>query len=343
MEQPEVTIIVATYQRPDALRYAVTAALRQTFTRWRMLIIGDHCGPETAAAIDAIGDPRIFYINLPARCGEQSGPNSVGMALTDTPFLTFLNHDDIWVPDFLERGLARLAESNADIFVGGSAFGWFTEERGWTFRFRTPAKRKLADVLRSSYDLFEPASSWIVRTQAAHRVGPWKPMAQIYRRSIVNWLLRAWRFGLKLEVDDDILVFKPVRINARTREYSKVDPAPFSELLAIALLPKETIAARVQADVRWATENGVSKSLLPRDVDIPIAGRFISQLADQIYRILGFDLVAVYEAFRARGDPSAWQRNVLRQRTGESLPPPYQLDDLIEYAREQLARERTLK
>ena len=81
---PSVTVVLATYNRPDALRAAIRSVLRQTRPDWRLMVIGDRCEPPTEEAVRSVQDARISYINLPVRFGEQGGPNSVGMALAET-------------------------------------------------------------------------------------------------------------------------------------------------------------------------------------------------------------------------------------------------------------------
>ncbi|MFB3056307.1 MAG: glycosyltransferase family 2 protein, partial [Ignavibacteriaceae bacterium] len=77
----KVTIVISTYNRPDVLSVAIKSVILQTFSNWKILVIGDHCNQETEKAVTSFNDSRIHYINLPHRVGTQSGPNSVGIAL----------------------------------------------------------------------------------------------------------------------------------------------------------------------------------------------------------------------------------------------------------------------
>lgn len=91
---PRVTVVVATYDRPALLVRALASVRAQRLSDWEALVIGDRCGPATGEALAAMGEPRVRYANLPARCGEQSIPNSVGVALARGDAVAFLNHDD---------------------------------------------------------------------------------------------------------------------------------------------------------------------------------------------------------------------------------------------------------
>src|SRR4051794_15410033 len=119
--QPVITIVVATYARDAVLVRALESARRQIDHRWTALVVGDCCGPETRDAIRSLGDSRIRYVNLPTRQGEQSRPNSVGMALAVTPLIAFLNQDDLWLEDHLARAVDAI-EHGAEFYAGSAAF-----------------------------------------------------------------------------------------------------------------------------------------------------------------------------------------------------------------------------
>lgn len=65
---PLVSVRIATFDRPRLLvERAIASVLRQTHQHFEIVVVGDHATPETAAAIAAVGDPRVRYVNLPER------------------------------------------------------------------------------------------------------------------------------------------------------------------------------------------------------------------------------------------------------------------------------------
>lgn len=230
MTEPAVTIVLATYGRPDTLRFAIQSVLLQTWPHWRLLVIGDHCDAETEAAVNAFSDPRIRFVNLPTRAGEQSGPNSVGMALAQTRYLAFLNHDDLWLKDHLEYGLTALERSGADFHMGTSAFAFQTTTNGQgqvkpLFGHIHGEKRHPAwsasPVTPAHARMFEPASAWILRTAPATEVGWWKGReAFISLFPLQDWVRRAWRKGLRFEFGSRLTVLKI------TTQYRPADTSP---------------------------------------------------------------------------------------------------------------------
>lgn len=198
MDRPIVTYVVATYNRPDTLKVALQSLIRQSYKNWRAIVVGDRCDGRTAACIAGIDDTRISYVNLTTRCGEQSGPNSVGMSLVSTPFLGFLNHDDVLLPDHVAYGLERMRQHNADFFIGRAARLERTDagadgDLQLLFSTITPMSRDVTGTLRGATWDFEPCSTWIVNTKRAHRIGLWRRSTTIHRTPLADWILRAWR------------------------------------------------------------------------------------------------------------------------------------------------------
>src|SRR6056297_2304175 len=118
--QPEISIIIPTYNRPKVLRYCVLSVLNQNFENWIAYVIGDSCSESTEEVINSLNDERIIYYNNPFRVGEQSGGNNIGIALAKTEYIAFLNHDDIWTPNHLEKALQKLKEQEGNFYIGRS-------------------------------------------------------------------------------------------------------------------------------------------------------------------------------------------------------------------------------
>ncbi|WP_417463867.1 glycosyltransferase family 2 protein [Kordiimonas sp.] len=196
-----VTIVVATYNRPQSLRYTISSILRQSYKDWVLLVIGDQCSGETADLMTTYDDKRIVYHNLDTRCGEQSGPNSVGFFLAKTKYVAFANHDDIWLQDHLERAVKTMEEEGTEFYCAGAALTTYatdmrTNEQRPVVWEKTPEQRSFEEVYYYSSVLFEPVSAWVVKRSLLTTIGVWRPAAQVFRTPLVDWLLRAWRAGV---------------------------------------------------------------------------------------------------------------------------------------------------
>lgn len=215
MNGPRVTVVVSTFDRPDALRFALRSLARQTLREWAALVVGDRCDGRTAEAVASVGDPRVRYVNLPERCGDQSGPNSIGAAFCRSPFLAFLNHDDVLLQDHLAHLLARLEETGAEFALGRSYRVDAPSAEGEP-RFVAARAGRLT-VFRcfppANAFAFEPVSGWLLRTEAYRRVGDWADAWDLHRPPFNDWLLRACRAGLTTCAADRPTVVHPLDHN----------------------------------------------------------------------------------------------------------------------------------
>jgi glycosyltransferase involved in cell wall biosynthesis len=199
LRPPQVSVVLATWNRSNVLRVAIESVLRQGFGDWELLVIGDACTDDSAEAVAAFGDPRIGFTNLARNCGEQSGPNNAGCALARGRFVAYLNHDDLWFPDHLESAVACLERSGADLVFAPAAAA---RRRGAGELSREgPGRFVLHGASPSGrYEpwLFVPASAWVLRRELVAAVGPWRPALECHTESSQDWLFRAFRLGRSL-------------------------------------------------------------------------------------------------------------------------------------------------
>lgn len=337
---PEITIVLSTYDRPDALQYTIESVQAQTIENWVLLVVGDACGPETEDVVAEFRDPRIKYVNLPERCGEQSGPNSVGLALADTDYIALLNHDDIWLPDHLEIGLGGLKRTSADLFVSRAAFSIKTplETDRLTFTEISPPKRRLEEAFWRPFFYIEPASSWMLTRRAARRLGAWMSSLETCRTPLESWFLKAWRLHMKLVDTDAITVVKSRMMHG----YDEAIPG-HSKIVSMALKEPSRLRDLMLDDVRRSIDAGCSR---PFERPEAVEGSFedecrnkLTPFQAQIFRWTGFDILTrISEKYeKQKGYVLRW---ALSRRTGEALGIRPEIDMLIENARQQLSAQK---
>jgi glycosyltransferase involved in cell wall biosynthesis len=98
---PEVTIVTATYGPPTFLEATLDAARRQTLSNFELLVGDDSGLEETKALVESIGDERIAYLRNPNRLGPARNHRKL-LTRARGRFVSILNQDDLWRPDFLE-------------------------------------------------------------------------------------------------------------------------------------------------------------------------------------------------------------------------------------------------
>jgi hypothetical protein len=112
---PLVSVVIATYEWPEVLRWAISSVRAQRYPRWELIVVGDRCGEETAELVASFGDERIRWHNRETNSGSQSLPNNDGIAMARGELVAYLGHDDLWTPDHLARLVAAQRRDSADV------------------------------------------------------------------------------------------------------------------------------------------------------------------------------------------------------------------------------------
>jgi Glycosyltransferases involved in cell wall biogenesis len=110
---PLVTILLPTHNRADVLRYAIRSVMWQTEQDFELLIVGDGCTDDTREVVAGFRDARPLV--RPAKA-PFSGYANRNIALRQAlgRYITYAQHDDIMLPDHVERLIAALEASGAD-------------------------------------------------------------------------------------------------------------------------------------------------------------------------------------------------------------------------------------
>lgn len=110
---PRVSVVIPTYNRAREVVRAVESVQRQTFTDLEVIVVDDASPDDTRAAITSITDPRVRYVAHDTNKGGCAARNS-GIQAALGRYIAFLDDDDEWLPNKLERQLQVSASSEVD-------------------------------------------------------------------------------------------------------------------------------------------------------------------------------------------------------------------------------------
>jgi glycosyltransferase involved in cell wall biosynthesis len=105
-----VSVVIPLYNRAGAIEDAVRSVLRQTYPSFEVIVVDDGSSDDGAAVAEAIQDDRIRVIRLPENRGGGAA-RTAGIEAASAPWIAFLDSDDAWDPDKLERQMAALKAS----------------------------------------------------------------------------------------------------------------------------------------------------------------------------------------------------------------------------------------
>ncbi|MDD2388677.1 MAG: glycosyltransferase [Desulfobacterales bacterium] len=100
LKTPKVSVIIPTYNRARLLEEAIDSVLSQTFTGYELIVVDDGSTDDTGEVLASCED-RIRVIRQNNQ-GVSSARNA-GIASASGDLITFLDSDDLWLPDKLIR------------------------------------------------------------------------------------------------------------------------------------------------------------------------------------------------------------------------------------------------
>lgn len=109
-----VSIITPVYNCEKYIAQTITSVQNQTYTDWELLLVDD-CTPDNSPEIIARfaqNDSRIKYMKLPQNGGTAIARNAA-LAVAEGRYIAYLDADDLWMPQKLERQIAFLEENQA--------------------------------------------------------------------------------------------------------------------------------------------------------------------------------------------------------------------------------------
>lgn len=112
------------YNAEKTLAQAVQSVISQTYCNWELLIIDDCSKDNTYALMQKLqrNSPKIKILKNDQNSGVSESRNK-GVQVASGSWIAFLDSDDIWAPNKLEKQVKQLARNEeAAVLFTGSAF-----------------------------------------------------------------------------------------------------------------------------------------------------------------------------------------------------------------------------
>jgi glycosyltransferase involved in cell wall biosynthesis len=115
----EVTVVIPTHNRRQSLERAVRSVLAQAHAATDVVVVDDGSTDQTPDWLRDVTGPRLRTVRHETAAGPAAARNT-GMAAARTPWVAFLDDDDLWAPSKLRAQLDAAESARAD-FVYGAA------------------------------------------------------------------------------------------------------------------------------------------------------------------------------------------------------------------------------
>jgi glycosyltransferase involved in cell wall biosynthesis len=100
-----VTVVMPAYEAAAFIGEAIQSVLAQTFADWQLVVVDDGSTDQTPEILAACGDRRIRLIQI-EHTGLPAVARNEALRRSESPYVAFLDADDVWRPHKLARQLA---------------------------------------------------------------------------------------------------------------------------------------------------------------------------------------------------------------------------------------------
>lgn len=145
-----VSIITPTYNSAKYIAETFQSVQNQTYQNWEWIIIDDGSSDDTEIVVNSLKekDKRIQFFKLEQNSGPAIARNT-GIEKAKGNYMTFLDADDIWFPNFIENSINTIKESGVSFVF--SSYRRSNESLEFVFSdFIVPQKVTYTDILKSN-------------------------------------------------------------------------------------------------------------------------------------------------------------------------------------------------
>jgi glycosyltransferase involved in cell wall biosynthesis len=196
VNRPLISCIVPVFNGEKYLAEALDSILAQTY-RPLEVIVPDDGSTDGTAALAARYRDRIRYVRQD-NAGAPAARN-LGLSIAKGEFVAFLDSDDLWHPEKLQRQMERFeARPELDLSLTYLQNFWISELEKEKARFQD---HRLAGALPGYV-----TQTLLARRSAFDKVGLFNDSLRV--GDPADWFLRASEVGLVTEMITDILVYR---------------------------------------------------------------------------------------------------------------------------------------
>jgi hypothetical protein len=183
-----IACIIPTYRRPEGVVASVKSILAQERQDFVVVVVDDGAGLPA----DLPKDPRVFAVSLSRNSAVLGLVRNVGIRLTQSEYVAFLDDDNTWTPEHLTLAVQAI-EAGADLV--------------YTYIRRLRPDGSYFDVLGAPWDrpLFADVRSWVDANGIVLRRSVLKPFSRLPRRKETSpkedWEF-VWRVSRHARVQD---------------------------------------------------------------------------------------------------------------------------------------------
>jgi glycosyltransferase involved in cell wall biosynthesis len=166
----KVSVIIPIYNRADLLPRAMSSVLNQTFQDFELIIVDDGSTDNTKQVVEEFQkkDKRIKYI-WQENSGGPAKPRNIGIKDSQGEYIAFLDSDDDWLPEKLEKQL-EIFEKNRQTNLGFVGCNALIVKEDKIQEYKTPKYKNILPKILEGCFIWS-CSSVIIKKLVLDKVG----------------------------------------------------------------------------------------------------------------------------------------------------------------------------
>lgn len=198
--EKKVTVIIPAYNCADTIDYTIQSALVQGESV-TILVINDCSTDNLDKVMEKYEDnPDVYYTHNKKNLGA-SGSRNIGVSMAKTPYVAFLDADDIWNENKISKQLQTIEKEKAVICSTGRQL---MKPDGTLTQKYIPVKRKITYKELLKHNSIN-CSSVLMKTSVA------KEFPMDYEDShedYITWLKVLKKYGFAVGIDEPLLFYR---------------------------------------------------------------------------------------------------------------------------------------
>lgn len=168
----KVAVIITCYNSEKHIRQTLDSVLAQDFDSFQVYAIDDGSTDSTASILKTYGNRIIVLTHADGGNHGQAASLNLGISLSDSVYIAFMDHDDLWQPDKLKKQVDIL-DQHQDVglvYTNGYVIDAKGDRRYPLLGKEHVEKNNIGDILLDCY--IRTPSMVMVRRSLVTQVGP---------------------------------------------------------------------------------------------------------------------------------------------------------------------------
>ncbi len=167
---PEVSVIIPTYNRAHLIKRAIQSVLNQTYQNFEIIVVDDGSVDNTEEVVKNFNNQKIRYIRYNENKGVAAARNT-GIKATRGDYIAFQDSDDEWFPNKLERQMEVFKNVSPEVGVVYTGT-WRIRNNERIYLPLFTGKQREGNICKELKENFVmPAPAAIVKKECFNRVG----------------------------------------------------------------------------------------------------------------------------------------------------------------------------